>query len=197
MKITNFSVKNSQFTLVVFIMIAAVGLITVLTMPRAEDPTNHPPTYLITVLYPGTSPKDMEEQVVKPIEKKIYQLENIDKLVTTIKDGLVSMQVDFKFGVDVDNKYQEISTEVNALKNSELPKDIPFIEVQKISATDVNILQVALVSQSASAKELRDYADELKAQLEKITDLKKVEYTGVPEQEIRVDIQIDKLARLK
>ena len=197
MKITNFAVKNYQFTMVVFIMIAVVGLITMLTMPRAEDPTNHPPTYLITVLYPGTSPKEMEEQVVKPIEKKIYQLENIDKLVTTIKDGLVSMQVDFKFGVDVDNKYQEISTEVNALKNSELPKDIPFIEVQKISATDVNILQVALVSQSASAKDLRDYADNLKSQLEKITDLKKVDYTGLPEQEIRVDIQIDKLARLK
>jgi len=119
------------------------------------------------------SPKEMEEQVVKPIEKKIYQLENIDKLVTTIKDGLVSMQVDFKFGVDVDNKYQEISTEVNALKNSELPKDISFIEVQKISATDVNILQVALVSQNASAKDLRDYADNLKSQLEKITDLKR------------------------
>ena len=38
MKITNFAVKNYQFTLVVFIMIAVVGLITVLTMPRAEDP---------------------------------------------------------------------------------------------------------------------------------------------------------------
>ena len=197
MKITNFAVKNYQFTLVFFIMIAVVCFITVMTMPRAEDPTNHPPSYLITVLYPGTSPKDMEEQVVKPIEKKIYQLENIDKLVTTIKDGLVTMQADFKFGVDVDNKYQEISTEVNALKNSELPKDIPFIEVQKISATDMNILQVALVSQSASNKDLRDYADNLKSQLEKITDLKKIEYAGVPEQEIRVDIQLDKLARLK
>src|ERR1700744_1887988 len=197
MKITNFAVKNYQFTLVFFIMIAVVGFITVTTMPRAEDPTNHPASYLITVLYPGTSPKDMEEQVVKPIEKRIYQLENIDKLVTTIKDGLVTMQADFKYGVDVDNKYQQISTEVNALKNSDLPKDITFLDVQKISATDVNILQVALVSQSASAKDLRDYADNLKSQLEKITDLKKIEYSGVPEQEIRVDIQLDKLARLK
>jgi len=196
MKLTNFSVKNYQFTLVMFIMIAVVGAVTLFTMPRSEDPSIHPPQYLITVIYPGTSPDDMEEQVVKPIENKIYQLENIEKLLTTIEDGVAAIQVKFKYGVDIDNKYQEVATAVNELKNSGLPKDIYLIKTEKINPTDVNVFEVALVSNNVSAKVLRDYADNLKTKLEKITDLKNVAYSGLPEQEIRVDVKIDKLAQL-
>lgn len=197
MRITNFAVKNYQFTLIVFVLISVVGLLTLFTMPRSEDPTTNPPQYLVTVIYPGTSPKDMEEQVVKPIENKIYGLENIDKILTTIEDGVAAIQIKFKYGVDVDNKYQEISTEINALKNGELPKDIYQIKTEKISSSDVKIIQVALVSNTASAKTLRDQADILKTKLEKITDLQEVDYSGIPEQEIRIDMHIDKLAQLK
>jgi len=197
MKITNFAVKNYQFTLIIFLLVAVVGVLTLFTMPRSEDPTTHPPQYLITVIYPGTSPKDMEEQVVKPIENKIYGLENIEKILTTIEDGVAVIQPKFKYGVDVDNKYQEISTEINALKNSELPKDIYMIKTEKISSSDVKVLQVALVSDNASGKLLRDEADVLKTRLEKITNLKNVGYFGMPEQEIRIDMQLDKLAQLK
>ncbi|RZJ92217.1 MAG: efflux RND transporter permease subunit [Chryseobacterium sp.] len=197
MKITNFAVKNYQFTLIIFVLVAVVGLLTLFTMPRSEDPTTHPPQYLVTVIYPGTSPKDMEEQVVKPIENKIYGLENIDKILTTVEDGVAAIQVKFKYGVDVDNKYQEISTEINALKNGELPKDIYLIKTEKIASSDVKIIQVALISNTASSKTLRDNADKLKTQLEKITNLREVKYTGMPEQEIRIDMQLDKLAQLK
>lgn len=197
MKITNFAVRNYQFTLIIFLLVAVVGVLTLFTMPRAEDPTTHPPQYLITVIYPGTSPKDMEEQVVKPIENKIYGLENIDKILTTVEDGVAAIQVKFKYGVDVDNKYQEISTEINALKNSELPKEIYQIKTEKIASSDVKIIQVALISNTASAKALRDHADVLKTGLEKITNLREVKYTGMPEQEIRIDLQLDKLAQLK
>lgn len=197
MKITNFAVKNYQFTLIIFVLVAVVGLLTLFTMPRSEDPTTHPPQYLVTVIYPGTSPKDMEEQVVKPIENKIYGLENIDKILTTVEDGVAAIQIKFKYGVDVDNKYQEISTEINALKNGELPKDIYQIKTEKIASSDVKIIQVALISNTASSKILRDNADKLKTQLEKITNLREVKYTGMPEQEIRIDMNLDKLAQLK
>ena len=196
MKITNYAVKNYQFTLIMFGMVAAVGLATLFTMPRAEDPALHPPSYVVTVIYPGISPKEMEETVAKPLEKKIYQLDNISKVLTTIKNGLTVLQIDFKYGVDVENKYQELSTEVNALRSSELPKDIYSIQVKKVNSSDVNVLQIALVSQNSSAKVIRDFADDLKSQLEKITELKNIEYYGVPEQEIHVDLQFDKLARL-
>jgi len=49
--------------------------------------------------------RDMEELVMKPIENKIYELENVDKIVTAIEDGLAVIRVDFKYGENIDNKY--------------------------------------------------------------------------------------------
>ncbi len=196
MNLTNFSVENYQFTLVMFIMIAVVGAVTLFTMPRAEDPQINPPTYPIIIVYPGTSPKDMEELVVKPIEDKIYELDNIDKITTNIEDGFCVIKPEFKYGENVDNKYQEIVREVNALRN-DLPKDIRSIKIKKIDPSDVNILQIALVSENASYKTLKDYADNLKDQLEKVPELKKIKIAGVPDEVIRINVKIDKLAELK
>ncbi len=195
MNLTDFSVKNYQFTLVMFVMIAVLGTVTLLTMPRAEDPQINPPSYPVVIIYPGTSPKDMEELVVKPIENKLYELENIDKITTEIQDGVAIVKVDFKYGENVDNKYQELVREINALRN-QLPTDIESIEIKKIDPTDVNILQLALVSENASFTLLKQYADDLKDALEKVPDLKKVSVSGLPAQEVRVNLQLDKMARL-
>lgn len=193
MDLTKFSVKNYQFTLVLFLMVAVVGVATMLTMPRAEDPQINPPTYPIVVVYPGTSPKDMEELVVKPIEDKLYELDNIAKIVTAIEDGLAVMQVEFKYGVNIDNKYQEVVREVNALR-TELPEDILSIDIRKVDPSDVNILQVALISENASYAELKLQADALKDALEKVVDLKKIKVAGVPDEEVRIDLRLDQLA---
>lgn len=196
MNLTNFSVKNYQFTLVMFIMIAVVGAVTLFTMPRAEDPQINPPSYPIVIVYPGTSPADMEELIVKPIENKMYELDNIDKITSEIEDGFCVIKVQFKYGENVDNKYQEVVRELNAIR-SDLPKDIASIEIKKIDPSDVNILQIALVSENASYKLLKDYADKLKERLEKVPELKKIKLAGVPDELVRIDVQIDKLAELK
>ena len=77
MKIAEFSVKNYQFTIVLFIMVLLLGLNALFNMPRGEDPTFNAPIYIVTVIYPGTSPNDMEELVVDPIEEAIYDLEDV------------------------------------------------------------------------------------------------------------------------
>lgn len=195
MNLTHFSVKNYQFTLVIFIMVALVGLVTIFTMPRAEDPQINPPTFPIVVVYPGTSPQDLEELVVKPIEEKIYELDNIDKITSSIEDGLAIIKAEFKYGVNVDNKYQEVIREVNNLRNN-LPPDIFSIDIRKVDPSDVTILQVALISETASYANLKKQAELLQSKLEKVSNLKKIKISGAPEQEVRIDVQLDKLAAL-
>jgi len=194
MRITSFFVKNYQFTLVMFLMIIVVSVVTLMTMPRSEDPEIHAPQFPIVVLYPGTSPKDMEELVVKPIEKKVSELENLKKITSRIDDGVAVIGVEYKYDSDVDEKYQELVREMNALR-AELPQDISSIEVRKVAPSDVNVIQIALVSENASNERMKFYADELKEDLEKVKSLKKVEYWGVPEQTVRIDLKLDKIAQ--
>lgn len=196
MKISEYAVKNYQFTLVIFIMAIALGISTLLNMPRSEDPNTNMPQYPIIVVYPGAGPSDLEELVVKPIEKKVYSLENIKKIKTAIQDGVAVLTVEYKYDSDVDEKYQELIREVNAMRD-ELPKEILSIEVKKTTPTDVNILQIAMVSENASGNELNEKAEDLQERLEKLPELKNVEISGLPEQVVRIDLALDKIAAMK
>lgn len=195
MRISEFSVKNYQFTLVVFIMVLALGANTLFNMPRGEDPEPVAPNFAIVVVYPGTSPLDMEDLVVDPIEKKVNELDDIKKVSSYISDGVATIEVHYKYSSDPDEKYQEMVREVNALKK-DLPQDIYSIEIRKFTPTDVSILQLALVSENASYKELDDKAKDLKEDLEKIKSLKDVEKWGNPDQQVRVSLNIPKMAEL-
>ncbi len=96
----------------------------------------------------------------------------------------------------MDAKYQELVREVNSLRPT-IPDDIYKLEIRKVTPTDVNVIQVALVSENASNEKMKAYGKELKEELEKLKSLKKVEYWGVPEQSIRIDLQLDKIAQRK
>jgi multidrug efflux pump subunit AcrB len=194
MKISEFSVKNYQFTLIIFVLLLALGLNSLFNMPRGEDPETLSPSFVIIIVYPGTSPSDMEQLIADPIEKRINELDDLKKVVTDINDGLAVIRVDYKHESDVDNKYQEIVREMNALR-AELPQDIFSIEIKKFSSTDVNIFQVAIVSEVASYKALEFQAEKLEDNLEKIKGLKKIETLGYPEQTVRVSLNLEKMAQ--
>ncbi|SEN44506.1 Multidrug efflux pump subunit AcrB [bacterium A37T11] len=195
MDISKYAVKNYQFTLIMVIMVIVIGASTILNMPRAEDPETRPPVFPVVAIYPGTSPKDMEELVVKPLEKRIYDLDNIKTIKTNIINGVAVLAVEYKYGSNVDDKYQELVRETNAIRNL-LPADLYSLEVQKVDPTNVNILQIALVSENASRAQMKKVAEGLQDELEKIMALKEVKVAGLSDQLVRVDVAPDKLAKL-
>jgi multidrug efflux pump subunit AcrB len=195
MKITEYSIKNYQFTLVIFIMAIIVGLTTLLNMPRSEDPETKSVACNVVVVYPGTSPKDMEELIVKPIEKKVSELENVKQIKTTINDGVAILSIEYEYKSNISEKYQELVSEINGLRE-QLPPDILSIKIDRYNANRVNILQLSLVSENAPKELLKKYAENLQEDLEKIKPLRNVEISGLPDRIVRVDLKIDKLAQI-
>lgn len=195
MNISKYAIKNYQFTLIMVLMVIVVGINTIITMPRAEDPDMKAPQFPVIVVYPGTSPKDMEELVVKRLESRFYALDDINRIKTSIHDGLAILNVEYRYDSDVDEKYQELVREISSARQ-ELPQDIYSIDVERITPSGVNILQVALVSENAPRTLLKKSAEDLQDELEKITALKDVTIHGLPQQLIRVDVQPDRLEQL-
>lgn len=196
MNISTFSVKNYQFTIVVFLLLLGLGITALFTMPRGEDPPFNAPLFVITAVYPGTSPADMEKLVVDPIEEKLNELNELKRIRTTIDDGLMVCQVEFVWGSNIDNKYNEVVREVNAIRDK-LPADILSLDVLKITSSDVNTYQLALVSDSAEYSEMEIHAERLKKNLEKIKTIKKVKVHALPDQEVRVAVDLGKMAKYK
>ncbi len=195
MRIAEFSVRNRQFTLVAFVALLAMGVFSILTIPRAEDPTFPIPIYPITVVYPGASPTDLEQLVVDPIEDKIRALEDLVDVKTSIEDGLAVIIPEFDVSVDADRKYDEVVREINALRPS-LPQDLARLEAIRLNASDVNIAQIALVSETAPYHELDKLARALRDDLARLPGIKESRTWGYPRREVRVAVEPGRLAEL-
>jgi multidrug efflux pump subunit AcrB len=193
MKITEFSVKNHQFTIIIFVMIIALGIGALLNMPKAEDPEMRATYNSIVVVYPGTSPEDMEELIVDPIEDKVSGLGDIKRISSFAADGVASVMVEFDYKADEKEKNNEVVREINALR-TKLPQDIYSLDVIKSSPETVNIVQCGILSESVSYYELNQQAEKLKDQIKKIKGIKDIEIHGVPKRQVRIEINSDRLA---
>ena len=195
MKLPRLAIENYQFVLVLVFIALSTGLLSFFTMPRSEDPVLDGPFYTIVAVYPGTSPKDMEELVVNVLEEELNEIEDIDEIRTQIEEGLAVINLEASYSIDFDDKYDEIVSKVNSVK-ADLPTGLYRLEVRQFSPFDVVILQLAMRSETAAYREMTDWAERLEKRLEKIPGVRAAETAGNPKEEIRVAVDMEKMARL-
>ena len=195
MKFLDFPVRNYQFTLVVFAMVAALGLASWFAVPKGEDPPLDFPTFTVVAVYPGASPTDLERLVVKPVEDRIHALENIKQIKSNIQDGVATVQVEFEVDQDPERRYDEVVREMNALR-PELPEELVRFSIEKATTEDVAIAQLALVSETAPYRVLDSLADRLEDRLSSLTGVRRVERWGVPAKRVDVALDLGRLSRL-
>jgi len=195
MNLPKFALENFQFTLILVALASLVGWFSFQSMPRSEDPKPDFPFYNIIVVYPGTGPEDMEELVVDPIEDALEEIEDIESVNTSIKDGLVVVNVEATFGIDTEEKLNEITREINAVRG-DLPADLFSLEIIQFDPNvRVNIMQIALYSEAASYTELRRLAEDLEYELNKISGISGVDVEAEPQEEIRISLDFQRMAQ--
>jgi multidrug efflux pump subunit AcrB len=195
MNIPKLSINNYAFTLTAFAFLLLLGLASFFTMPQREDPALDIPNILVVAVYPGANPTDVESQVVDPIEESINELDDLKEVQTTIRDGVAIMEIEFDFGVDSDEKFDEVQRQVNSTRSS-LPADLYQLDVRKMSTNTVAIFQVGLVSDQASYSLLKAEAERAKKKLERIDGVRKIELEAFPEQEIRIALNPVKMSEM-
>ncbi len=195
MKLPKFALENYQFTLIIVALVTLVGWFSFQSMPRSEDPKPDFPFYTIYVVYPGTGPEDLEELVVDPIEDALEEITDIESVDTSIKDGLVVVFIEASFGIDTEEKLNEITRELNAIRN-ELPEDLFALDIIQFDPNiRVNIMQIALYSEAAPYSQLRRIAEDLEYELNKIDGISGVEVEAEPQEEIRISLDFQRMAQ--
>jgi multidrug efflux pump subunit AcrB len=196
MKLTEFSVKNWQFTVVLFVMLAALGLTSLFTISRGEDPPIDFPTFTIVAVYPGASAGDLERLVVKQLEDTLHGLDDVRSISSNIRPGVARVQVEFEPNEDADKKYDDVVREVNALRAG-LPSEVARLDIYKASTLDVNIVQVAFMSPLASYATLDSLGEALEDRLTALPGVRTAERWGAPERQVDVDLDLGRLAALR
>jgi multidrug efflux pump subunit AcrB len=195
MRLPALAINNHQFAWVLTLILMLLGIVSYQSMPRSEDPQFNFPSSLITVIYSGTNPFDMESQIVDKVEEALNELDDIDDIKSTIRDSVSTTRIQFLYGTDPDDKYEEVIRAVNQIRD-QLPEGIQKLEIKRISPTDVNIVQLALTSDSASYLQLKQHAEKLEDALEKIRNVKESDTWAYPEQQVEIALDLRKLATL-
>lgn len=191
-----FSIRNYQFVLIIFVVSLIWGVNAFLTMPRTEDPPVSQPGAIITVTYPGASPIDVEQLIVKPIEEKVNGLELISDIKSIAANGFALINVSFEYGnYNFDEKYDNVVQQVNEVK-SNLPTGINDINYRKKTTTDTKILQLALSSESVEFSQLKPFAESLERKLEKVQGVKTVDIIALPDQEVKILMKPNKMVNM-
>ncbi len=189
MKLPGQAIRNHQFTVIVVVLLTLLGALSFQTMPRSEDPQFDFPLIIVTVTYPGTSPLDMEKLVTDPIEEEVNELEDIKDIETIIMDGVTIVDIEFNYGVDADEKYDDVIQAMSKIRG-DLPQQIHSIDIKQASPTDVNVLQVALRSDTASYRELRYQAERLESAFTRVAGVKRASALAYPDQEVQITVDM-------
>ncbi|HEV8333442.1 MAG TPA: efflux RND transporter permease subunit, partial [Steroidobacteraceae bacterium] len=191
-----FPIRRYQFTLVAFAMLVALGLTSFRNIPRQEDPHFPVGRFRIYVQYPGAEPQEVERLVVKPLEDRLSELDDLKRIESRSTDGGAIVIPEFYSFVDTDKKYEEVVREVSALRPT-LPPEISDLSIHKVNPGLVNIVQFALVSPDAPYAELEQYARDLKDTLKTVDGVRNAQTWAYPARELRVALDLPRMSELK
>ena len=155
------SVNNSVTVNLVMVFIIMAGIFTVMKMRREMFPQFSLDMIVVSVLYPGSSPEEVEEGICIKIEEEIQNLEGIERLVSTSREGQGEVIAELETGADVQKILDEIKAEVDRIETFPEEAEEPLVmEIINQNPT----ISVALFGE-VSEKRMRQIAEKVRDDL--------------------------------
>ncbi|MDF2152439.1 efflux RND transporter permease subunit VmeI [Vibrio sp. CAU 1672] len=190
-------IRNRVISWMISLIFLIGGAAAFFGLGRLEDPAFTIKDAMVVTSYPGATPQQVEEEVTYPLEKAIQQLTYVDEVNSISSRGLSQISVSMKnnYGPDdLPQIWDELRRKVNDLKRS-LPPGVN--EPQVIDDFgDVYGILLAVTGEGYSYKELLDYVDYLRRELELVDGVSKVSVTGQQQEQVFIEISMKKLSSL-
>jgi multidrug efflux pump subunit AcrB len=184
---------NSKLTILLMIALMIIGVYSSFLIPREEEPQIIVPMADVMVGYPGASPKEVENRVVKPLEKIISDIKGVEHIHTMAMNGQAMIIVQFYVGEDTERSYVNLYNEL--MKHRDLFVNGIYEPMVKTRAIDdVPMLGITLWSDTYDDYQLKQIAGEVKNEVEKIKDVSITKTIGGRNREVKVVLDKDKMA---
>lgn len=187
------SVNHKSIVSLLSLIILFLGMFLYIDMERKENPVIESPIATIQCIYGGASPDDIEKLVIKPIEDKVNEMSQIETLNSYSIDscGIIKVTLNDMSDAEIDHAWTELKEKVDSVK-SELPSDAkePVIETDFTSCYG-NVM--GLYSKDYTYEDLKTVAKKLQSELEKDPGVQAVDIEGEVDEEIEVNLDLEKL----
>lgn len=191
-KIANLFI-NSKLTVLLMVALMIIGVYSSFLIPREEEPQIIVPMADIMIGYPGASPKEIENRVVKPLEKIISNIKGVEHIHSMSMNGQAVLIIQFFVGEDVERSYVKLYDEL--MKHQGMfPQGVYLPVVKTRSIDDVPMLGLTLWSENYSDFQLRQIAEELTSEIEKVNDVAITKEIGGRTRQLKITLDKDKLA---
>ncbi|MGF1700736.1 efflux RND transporter permease subunit [Photobacterium makurazakiensis] len=195
--IAAYFIRNKVISWMLTIIFLIGGTMAFFGLGRLEDPAFTIKDAMVVTAYPGATPLQVEEEVTYPIEKAIQQLIYVDEVNSVSSRGLSQITVTMKnnYGPDdLPQIWDELRRKVNDLKPS-LPPGVQEPIVND-DFGDVFGILLAITGEGYSYKELNDYVDYLRREVELVEGVGKVSVTGTQQEQVFIEISMQRLSSL-
>ena len=192
MRITDISIDRAMTVFALMIMVVLVGGASYLKLPREASPDVKIPFVMVMAPYFGTSPEDMENLVTRKLEQQLKGLADLKEMTSVSAEGFSQVVLEFTTDVEMSDALQKVRDAVEMAK-PELPQDVrEDLTIIEISSDDWPIMQIVL-SAEYDAIRLKQVAEDLQEELERVEGILEVNLTGGVEREVRVDVDPERL----
>ncbi|EHJ9987577.1 efflux RND transporter permease subunit VmeI [Vibrio parahaemolyticus] len=195
--IAAYFIRNRVISWMVSLIFLIGGIAAFFGLGRLEDPAFTIKDAMVVTSYPGATPQQVEEEVTYPLEKAIQQLTYVDEVNSISNRGLSQITVTMKnnYGPDdLPQIWDELRRKVNDLKVT-LPPGVN--EPQVIDDFgDVYGILLAVTGDGYSYKELLDYVDYLRRELELVDSVSKVSVSGQQQEQVFIEVSMKKLSSI-
>ena len=191
------ALRNRQIVLFLMILLALVGVLSYTKLGQSEDPPFTFKAMVIRTLWPGASAEEVSRQVTERIEKKLMETGEYEKIVSFSRPGesqVTFMARDSMHSAQIPELWYQIRKKVADIRHT-LPPGIqgPFFN-DEFGTTFGNIY--ALTGDGFDYAVLKDYADRVQIQLQRVKDVGKVELLGLQDEKIWIELSNTKLSTL-
>jgi len=184
---------GSKLTVLLMIVFMVIGVYSSFLIPREEEPQIDVPMADIFVGYPGASPTEVESRVTKPLEKLISNIKGVEYVYSTSMEEQGMVIVQFYVGEDIERSFVKLQNEINKHMD-EMPQGVTFPLIKTRAIDDVPMLGLTLWSENYDDYQLKQIAQELTDEIEKVNDVSATQRIGGRNRQLRVVLDKDKLA---
>ncbi|MGK7900531.1 MAG: efflux RND transporter permease subunit [Hormoscilla sp.] len=196
LNISSWSIRKPIPTLVLFMILAIVGLMSFMMLGIDEDPNIDVPIVSVTVTQQGAGPVELETQVTKKVEDAVASLGDIEELRSTVKDGVSTTTINFDLGTDSDRATNDVRNAIAQIRQ-DLPSDVEEPVVQRVEFIGGAIMSYVVSSPQRSIEELSDLVDrKISRYLLRVPGVSQINRIGGVDREIRVDLNPQRLEAL-
>ncbi|PKQ40465.1 MULTISPECIES: efflux RND transporter permease subunit [Pseudomonas] len=191
------ALRHRQIVLYIMLLFAVVGALSYTKLGQSEDPPFTFKAMVIRTNWPGASAEEVSRQVTERIEKKLMETGEYDRITSFSRPGesqVTFMARDSMRSSEIPELWYQVRKKISDIRHT-LPPGIqgPFFN-DEFGTTFGNIY--ALTGSGFDYAVLKDYADRLQLQLQRVKDVGKVELVGLQDEKIWIELSNTKLATL-